>query len=1569
MDNENNLSRKRDRIKNWMTPAEPKNMVQPIGVNDDDEGTPTPEQPDRMRPKFDELFSGMPSLGDILTPPPQVVEKANTDTQQTDDWFEKERQEIIASYEKVKEQMLRELEEERLKDPESFPDTAKAMLESVLQQEMEQEIAETLEARAQEQLVEYERQQLSKLEQKEDDDVVTERVQDLMDASEAEYQRQLQSRTELDDFLRYEAEAFRKAEDARRKPSQENSSADLQPPPYGSDLDLWALERLQSMMDDRASDDSDVLDILEGNIEDLKERIEKEAGRSTVQPETMKEWQMYRAIATQLAQNDELLGKKSAETKEEKRVREERIFQLLDSWKDYVAKEEGIREESGLARGPKLPFEWQERGNEDKDPPASTTTGQSKADIRRQVNRMSVEVMENLLMNSDPSRREKLQKEVDYLKQALQSNDYLDIDEDLLADPNEELEPVDIQDLLAQPTPENAKPSAAKASSRLDESAGAIQEKPEPPPTPYFQEEDQGDVPRQEPPNTPFFSEPEQEKEALSTDSRLGSMEDQKLEAMFRRAGARTVEEQAAIRKQYEQFREVEKAKRDATGLSGDDAISVDTEEAGLKYSVSDVVTEDGDFDAEKILSTIGPRPQRKKKSSRVNKAPQEDGAELQSDIDEEDVMSSMYRSVAAVGGGRYKDDPEKKAQQRASYSEYVDLEEEMRQNLEDEPTVDEGLIREIQAVGDVEYADEALALLGDRPSPKRTRIMDEAELSDRNYDDDDDSDDTQVSDNTASSEFGASSLDDKSVDMPEWLRRENEGTEVGARLLGGEVPEPIDETDYEERQRQLAEYERRRAGNQPQQMGIDISDAFGRSSGDFEDFKFDEGYRRTGSGWGVASFEARKQNLLDYIELDIAEVNNVIDYKESVHSTGVSQYTPRINKPFKAFGAIFRLEGLIVDVSGLQMLAWKKVAESNSLKVPEEEDVPRASVVRPEVAVAEIFYWTDDVLESTKLARAFREEFSQVFDAWAANNGYTMPQESESATRGLAIGEDLFEPETSKEPVKEQRKDSQEKQQVEDSYNAWTRTAEVLELRLPGEAEIFTAMEVSPDVAVAQIFRWSNVPIEVQVIVEVYSSILSGDDRNFQGGDDELGSLQSLNEDALMEMHYMAWTRLAEEKGFRKPFPDEVAAAFVLNDPQVAVIDGFGWTVDERIATTLANEFHGYLDSYILEETGIKVETGKTPNEDAVAILAEPEAQLSGPSESDLFQVHFKAWTEAAEIHGLYPPTESEVQMAMKLGPEEAIQRLLQWTSKPEEIKEGTETFIQELKAQADLILGPGNHVYVLPKDRAPVSDASSGVKQPSEDDLVRAVTDSWTAVAQDRGFRIPDTEEIEFSFTVGPEMAVLLAFQWTRNESEADTIAAAYRQELQKRQSRWQGSAPSMDNTKSETKALVSVNPGAPKWVKSLLDVEMQCGIVSHLDRRQVDVLLQVAGLDNIIGPEKRVTASNNYPRDTYQMLGAALRLERRPDHCVVFDSSPHAAIAAHDAEMQSVAFVGAYPRYELLSSDTTSTSFGDLTAMNIRRLFGERVYDQPMLEAKGTEPTKRRKPKTKFFYDDDE
>jgi beta-phosphoglucomutase-like phosphatase (HAD superfamily) len=227
----------------------------------------------------------------------------------------------------------------------------------------------------------------------------------------------------------------------------------------------------------------------------------------------------------------------------------------------------------------------------------------------------------------------------------------------------------------------------------------------------------------------------------------------------------------------------------------------------------------------------------------------------------------------------------------------------------------------------------------------------------------------------------------------------------------------------------------------------------------------------------------------------------------------------------------------------------------------------------------------------------------------------------------------------------------------------------------------------------------------------------------------------------------------------------------------------------------------------------------------------------------------------------------------------------------------------------------------------------------------------------------------------TVGPQEAILEGFLWTDLEEEAETIAKQYLDQIKTKRDGWikQGYITSVQvEAKSADEVgeipLVRVMPGVVEWIQSLRKVEMALGVVSYLEEDQMRILLNYAGLSDLLPQDVCVSHSNGYPTDSQQLLGAALRIERRPDHCVAFDTSPYGSVAAHDVEMRSVSLVGPYPRYELTSSDTTSSSIDELTAMNIRRLFGERVYDQPELDMKSRQPETNKRIKTAYAWDDE-
>ena len=970
-DEEESNPRMRDRIRGWFRSS-----------NSGD------GEPERVKTSFDGLFSDMPGINDILGDGTSGNEQENDNTQtkksrsreQDYAWFEEEKQKIIRSYEGILNDMLENLQSQRLEDPESVPDNAEAMIKSVLKQEMDTELKETQEKRAMERLDSYEKTERTRVDEEDVSGPVTDsRVQRLIDESEQEYERQMKAQLELDEFLKYEEEAIVKTQ----KP---DTSTDITMPEPNANLDQWALERLEEMA--QAKEDlgaDEVLDILDDNLQDLKDRMEKESARGSLQPETMKEWQMYRAIATRLGASVDASGKVVKNVASDgQTITDEDIFLRLQSWKEYNEKEIGVREKGGLSRGPRLPFEWQELS--DSGSRKISGTKASRMETRKQINRMSIEALESLMVSSDAARREKLQNEIDYLKRELEDKDYLDWEE---PDDFEDVTgPVDLSDVFSSSSVETKKPDEkvevkpvppeAASPPVVEDSSGT----PPPPNTPFFSDsEPEASTISPKPPSTPFFSDDESvDMKVADTDSKLGGMDEQNLENMFRKAGARTKEERDRIRAGYEEFKRVEEEKRKASGLEGSD---YNFSEYEAKYNVSEVMLDGGDFDAQKILSSIGPRPKRVKKKTEDSESVQDPA--LKSSIDEKDVAASLYRSVSAAGGGRFKDDPSGEA----SFMDFLEQEKSMRETVDNIPDDQLSVDSSEGGFDDEEYADRAMSEIGPRPVTKKYNRVDEGYLSDNSgrLAGDDFSDDSEDE-----GENDISMQDDETAafdeDIPEWVKQEREARDNPRRktfLSANDIEDSFPDDEYEHNMRQLAEYERRRAGKEPRQMGIDISDVLGPrrrqdfETDDYKDYKYDDDYYRgTRVGWGQTTFDTRKRDLLEYTELDVPLLNALMEQRDAVSSSGVSRYMAKINKPFKEFGAIFRLEGVVADISGLQAKAWKKTAESLGTRAPILDEVKMAAVLRPEYAISDIFGWTTDVYEMQQIAAKYQDFFAE---------------------------------------------------------------------------------------------------------------------------------------------------------------------------------------------------------------------------------------------------------------------------------------------------------------------------------------------------------------------------------------------------------------------------------------------------------------------------------------------------------------------------------------------------------------------------------------------------------------
>lgn len=130
-------------------------------------------------------------------------------------------------------------------------------------------------------------------------------------------------------------------------------------------------------------------------------------------------------------------------------------------------------------------------------------------------------------------------------------------------------------------------------------------------------------------------------------------------------------------------------------------------------------------------------------------------------------------------------------------------------------------------------------------------------------------------------------------------------------------------------------------------------------------------------------------------------------------------------------------------------------------------------------------------------------------------------------------------------------------------------------------------------------------------------------------------------------------------------------------------------------------------------------------------------------------------------------------------------------------------------------------------------------------------------------------------------------------------------------------------------------------------LREVDMPFALTTHLDSSQLDAILNVSGLVDYFPADRCVSSNSNYENERSELLGAALRLEQRPDQCIVFANSPNSANEAHEVLMKCVSFVNHYARYELLTADMSIGFVGDLELNNLVKLFDKREDLEPLLE----------------------
>lgn len=270
---------------------------------------------------------------------------------------------------------------------------------------------------------------------------------------------------------------------------------------------------------------------------------------------------------------------------------------------------------------------------------------------------------------------------------------------------------------------------------------------------------------------------------------------------------------------------------------------------------------------------------------------------------------------------------------------------------------------------------------------------------------------------------------------------------------------------------------------------------------------------------------------------------------------------------------------------------------------------------------------------------------------------------------------------------------------------------------------------------------------------------------------------------------------------------------------------------------------------------------------------------------------------------------------------------------------------------------------------------------------DTTELQLEAWTKTAKEYQFRLPDREEVSRAMLMQPEMAIRNEFFWTDDILESRDVALTHHDKLEET---FDELMKRINVTKVETAPrdesvnsyylrdeaikrkrvrylidymnttaaaqLFPVSEGVKSWLHHVKEVEMPCSVISHLDSTKLEALLNITGLSEYFDPEQHVSSCAGYTREEQECLGAALRMNRRPDHCVVFSSTPESSIRAHEVKIKAVSIMGLYPMYELQTADLTVSSFDDLSVFNVRRVFSDKSFEpevQLMLERPLTKP----------------
>jgi len=636
------------------------------------------------------------------------------------------------------------------------------------------------------------------------------------------------------------------------------------------------------------------------------------------------------------------------------------------------------------------------------------------------------------------------------------------------------------------------------------------------------------------------------------------------------------------------------------------------------------------------------------------------------------------------------------------------------------------------------------------------------------------------------------------------------------------------------------------------------------------------------------------------------------MEHKSSSLDNGASPFASNINRPLSEFAAIFRLEGVLVDSSGLQYEAWKCTAEEHGFKKPTLSDIAYASVHHEEFAIRKIFYWADDIVTCKQIALTYQKMMLAEIEKWKKENSIDSVKHenhADSITDGLTNAKE-------------------------------TETSETIE---------------------------ANESVNTTSLEEIESTVLVSD---------------------FIRLQTTSWNMAADEFGFEAPAADMIQIAGTLN-PDESVRAVFRWTDDDAQSIEIGLSYRKYL-----RELTESLENSKIPHTNMSTLLGDDGLQPSNDDDvkssdeavdrSRILDISMHGWNTAAEIHSFEQPSIEDVQVAQYSTPGDAIKNIMHWTTDQKLVDEIVASYQDACRQKSaaytqtiKVVLADDSNVLnsaaAIVETKPPPEINSSG---PSIDDVIKLQHSAWTQAAEKFNFSPPTIDEVYAASFMAPNKAITSVFQWSPTVDELETVAAAFRANLKLLSSKWAKAIQNQGNESlsgpveiEESLPFFIRKEGAAKWLKALQDMHMPCVVVSYMSSEILDVILSEIGLSEFFPTDKRVSSSSGYELDMQQILGGALRAERRPDKCVLFSSTPQSATSAHDVKMKNVALVKPYPYYELTTADMTALGLGTIRITNMQNIFSDANSDEPMaeLQLEGPEVRTRKLVKTRFRDDD--